>query len=157
MNKTLLTISLSISTFSFAQNYAIDQIPANLLTDAYAVIRQNDEKIELLKIDELKYTEDVVVTVLSKAGDNYVDAQTDYNPNTRIDLFEATLYDANGKEIKKFKTKDFGDQSYVTGGLAAVHKLICHHHHNAIICQCHIHRISRILNISLIFCHKTSI
>ena len=116
MNKTLLTISLSISTFSFAQNYAIDQIPANLLTDAYAVIRQNDEKIELLKIDELKYTEDVVVTVLSKAGDNYVDAQTDYNPNTRIDLFEATLYDANGKEIKKFKTKDFGDQSYVTGG-----------------------------------------
>ena len=91
MNKTLLTISLSISTFSFAQNYAIDQIPANLLTDAYAVIRQNDEKIELLKIDELKYTEDVVVTVLSKAWDNYVGAQTDYNHNTRIDLFEATL------------------------------------------------------------------
>ena len=116
MNKTLLIFSLFYGSFSLAQNYAVDQIPANLLTDAYAVVRQNDEKIEFLKIDELKYTEDVVVTVLSKAGDNYVGAQTDYNPNTKIDVFEATLYDTNGKEIKKFKTKDFSDQSYVTGG-----------------------------------------
>ncbi len=116
MNKTLLITSLFIGTYGFAQNYAVNQIPANLLTDAYAVVRQNDEKIELLKVDELKYTEDVVVTVLSKAGDDYVGAQTDYNPNTRIDIFEATLYDSTGKEIKKFKSKDFSDQSYVTGG-----------------------------------------
>lgn len=116
MKQTLLFSTFLISSFSFAQNYAVDQIPADLIKDAYAVVRKNEEKIELLKVDELKYTEDVVVTVLSKAGDNYVGAQANYDPNTKIDLFEATLYDANGKEIKKFKTKDFGDQSYVTGG-----------------------------------------
>ena len=116
MKQTLLFSTFLISSFSFAQNYAIDQIPADLIKDAYAVVRKNDEKVELLKVDELKYTEDVVVTVLSKAGDNYVGAQANYDPNTKIDLFEATLYDVNGKEIKKFKTKDFGDQSYVSGG-----------------------------------------
>ncbi|WP_291121325.1 DUF3857 domain-containing protein [Empedobacter sp. UBA7248] len=116
MKQTLLFSTFLISSFSFAQNYAVDQIPADLIKDAYAVVRKNEEKIELLKVDELKYTEDVVVTVLSKAGDNYVGAQANYDANTKIDLFEATLYDANGKEIKKFKTKDFGDQSYVTGG-----------------------------------------
>ncbi|MDH0673055.1 DUF3857 domain-containing protein [Empedobacter sp. GD03861] len=116
MKQTLLFSTFFISSFSFAQNYAVDQIPADLIKDAYAVVRKNEEKIELLKVDELKYTEDVVVTVLSKAGDNYVGAQANYDANTKIDLFEATLYDANGKEIKKFKTKDFGDQSYVTGG-----------------------------------------
>ncbi|MDM1552520.1 DUF3857 domain-containing protein [Empedobacter falsenii] len=116
MKQTLLFSTFLISSFSFAQNYAVDQIPADLIKDAYVVVRKNEEKIELLKVDELKYTEDVVVTVLSKAGDNYVGAQANYDANTKIDLFEATLYDANGKEIKKFKTKDFGDQSYVTGG-----------------------------------------
>lgn len=116
MKQTLLFLTFLISSFSFAQNYAVDQIPDDLIKDAYAVVRKNEEKIELLKVDELKYTEDVVVTVLSKAGDNYVGAQANYDANTKIDLFEATLYDANGKEIKKFKTKDFGDQSYVTGG-----------------------------------------
>ncbi|MGV0920855.1 DUF3857 domain-containing protein [Empedobacter falsenii] len=116
MKQTLLFTTFLISSFSFAQNYAVDQIPADLIKDAYALVRKNEEKIELLKVDELKYTEDVVVTVLSKAGDNYVGAQANYDANTKIDLFEATLYDANGKEIKKFKTKDFGDQSYVTGG-----------------------------------------
>ncbi|MGL5234277.1 MAG: DUF3857 domain-containing protein [Empedobacter falsenii] len=116
MKQTLLFSTFLINSFSFAQNYAVDQIPADLIKDAYAVVRKNEEKIELLKVDELKYTEDVVVTVLSKAGDNYVGAQANYDANTKIDLFEATLYDANGKEIKKFKTKDFGDQSYVTGG-----------------------------------------
>ncbi len=116
MKQTLLFSTFLISSFSFAQNYAVDQIPADLIKDAYAVVRKNEEKIELLKVDELKYTEDVVVTVLSKAGDNYVGAQANYDPNTKIDLFEATLYDANGKEIKKFKTKDFGDQSHVSSG-----------------------------------------
>ena len=116
MKQTLLFLTFLISSFSFAQNYAVDQIPDDLIKDAYAVVRKNEEKIELLKVDELKYTEDVVVTVLTKAGDNYVGAQANYDANTKIDLFEATLYDANGKEIKKFKTKDFGDQSYVTGG-----------------------------------------
>lgn len=116
MKQTLLFSTFLISSFSFAQNYAVDQIPSDLIKDAYAIVRKNEEKIELLKVDELKYTEDVVVTVLSKAGDNYVGAQANYDANTKIDLFEATLYDANGKEIKKFKTKDFGDQSYVTGG-----------------------------------------
>lgn len=116
MKQTLLFLTFLISSFSFAQNYAVDQIPADLIKDAYAVVRKNEEKIELLKVDELKYTEDIVVTVLSKAGDNYVGAQANYDTNTKIDLFEATLYDANGKEIKKFKTKDFGDQSHVSSG-----------------------------------------
>ena len=115
MKKTLL-FSTFMCSFIYAQNYAVDQIPADLVKDAYAVVRQNDEKIELLKVDELKYTENVVVTVLSKAGDNYVGAQAYYNPNTKIDVFEATLYDAFGKEVKKFKSKDLLDQSAVSNG-----------------------------------------
>ena len=44
MKKTLL-FSTFICSFIYAQNYAVDQIPADLVKDAYAVVRQNDEKI----------------------------------------------------------------------------------------------------------------
>jgi len=116
MNKILLLTTFFITHFCYSQDYSVDKISADLLQDAYAVIRQKNEAVELLKIDELKYTEDVVITVLSKAGDNYVGAYTNYSPSTKINLFEASLYDASGKEIKKFKSKDFGDQSNVDGG-----------------------------------------
>ncbi|GGE92623.1 protein of unknown function [Chishuiella changwenlii] len=116
MNKILLLTTFFIANFCYSQDYSADKIPANLLQDAYAVVRQKNETVELSKIDELKYTEDVVITVLSKAGDSYVGAYTNYSPSTKINLFEASLYDASGKEIKKFKSKDFGDQSNVDGG-----------------------------------------
>lgn len=116
MNKILLLTTFFITHFCYSQDYSVDKISADLLQDAYAVVRQKNETVELLKIDELKYTEDVVITVLSKAGDNYVGAYTNYSPSTKINLFEASLYDASGKEIKKFKSKDFGDQSNVDGG-----------------------------------------
>ncbi|WP_313581904.1 DUF3857 domain-containing protein [Chishuiella sp.] len=116
MNKFLLLSLFFTTQFSFSQEYTVNKIPEKLVDNAYAVIRQSNESIELIKIDELKYTEDVVITVLNKAGDSYVNARSNYNPNTKIDLFEATLLDSNGKEVKKFKSKDFNDQSYITDG-----------------------------------------
>jgi len=116
MNKFLLLSLFFTTQFSFSQEYAVDKIPEKLVDNSYAVVRKNYESIQLTKVDELKYTEDVVITVLNKAGDNYVGARTNYNPNVKIDIFEASLIDSNGKEIKKFKSKDFNDQSYITGG-----------------------------------------
>lgn len=116
MNKLILFISIFISQLVFSQDFAVNNIPENLKENAYAVVRQKNETIELLKVDELKFTEDVIVTVLNKAGDSYVGAYTNYSPNTKVNLFEASLLDASGKEIRKFKSKDFGDQSNVDGG-----------------------------------------
>ncbi|WP_313375977.1 DUF3857 domain-containing protein [Chishuiella sp.] len=116
MNKFILLSLFFTTSFSFSQEYAVDKIPEKLVDNSYAVVRKNYESIQLTKVDELKYTEDVVITVLNKAGDNYVGARTNYNPNVKIDIFEASLIDSNGKEIKKFKSKDFNDQSYITGG-----------------------------------------
>lgn len=41
MKQTLLFSTFLITSFSFAQNYAVDQIPADLIKDAYAVVRKN--------------------------------------------------------------------------------------------------------------------
>lgn len=112
LSTTLLFLPLSI----FAQFYPINQIPAELKQDAYAVVRSDKTDIQLNAINEYKHTNEVVITVLDKSGDNYVGAYQYYDPNTKIETFEAEIFDGSGKSIRKFKSKDLADASAVTGG-----------------------------------------
>lgn len=116
MNKFLNSTLLFAPFYLFAQFYPVNQIDENLKKDAYAVLRQSTTDIQLNSFNEFKQTRESVISVLNKAGDGYVDAYSFYDPNTKIDLFEAEVYDATGKSIRKFKMKDLSDQSAVSGG-----------------------------------------
>lgn len=116
MNKFLPSTLLLLPFSLFAQFFPIDQISPELKKDAYAVIRSDKTDIQLNSINEYKHTNEVIISVLDKSGDSYVDAYQFYDPNTKIDLFEAEIFDGNGKSIKKFKSKDLSDASAVSGG-----------------------------------------
>ncbi|MBS7333108.1 MAG: DUF3857 domain-containing protein [Weeksellaceae bacterium] len=116
MNKFLPATLFLIPISLLSQFYPVDQIPTELKKDAYAVIRSDKTDVQLNSINEFKYTNEVVISVLDKSGDSYVDAYQHYNPNTKIDLFEVEIFDGNGKSIKKFKPKDLSDASAVSGG-----------------------------------------
>ncbi len=116
MNK-FLTTSLLLSPFLiFAQFYPVNQINPEVKKDAYAVIRKATVEVNLNAINEFKFNEEVVITVLDKSGDAFVNAHQFYDPNTKIDLFEAEIYNEAGKFIRKYKLKDFADASAVSGG-----------------------------------------
>jgi len=116
MNKLLPSTFLLLPLSLLAQFYPIDQIPTDLKQDAYAVVRSNKTDVQLNSITEFKYTNEVVISVLDKSGDDYVDAYQYYDPNTKIDLFEAEIFDGSGKSVKKYKSKDLSDASAVSGG-----------------------------------------
>ena len=116
MNKFLTTSLLLSPILILAQFYPVNQINPDLKKDAYAVIRNAKTEINLNSINEFKYSEEVVITVLDKSGDSFVDAHQFYDPNTKIDVFEAEIYDESGKSIRKYKLKDFVDGSAVSGG-----------------------------------------
>ncbi|QTV06843.1 DUF3857 domain-containing protein [Faecalibacter bovis] len=116
MNKFLPATLFLIPISLLSQFYPVDQIPTELKKDAYAVIRSDKTDVQLNSINEFKYTNEVVISVLDKSGDSYVDAYQHYDPNTKIDLFEVEIFDGNGKSIKKFKPKDLSDASAVSGG-----------------------------------------
>lgn len=100
----------------FAQFYPVHEIPTALTQDAYAVVRSANTHIQLNTVNQFKYSEEVVITVFDKSGDPFVNAHQFYDPNTKIEAFEAELYDAQGKMIEKFKSKNFSDVSAVSGG-----------------------------------------
>ncbi|MBQ0147356.1 MAG: DUF3857 domain-containing protein [Flavobacteriaceae bacterium] len=116
MNKFLPSLLLLFPLSLIAQFYPIDQISADIKTNAYAVVRLDETSINLNSINEYKYTNEVVISVLDKSGDSYVNAHQFYDPNTKIDLFEVEIFDGSGKLHRKFKSKDLSDASAVSGG-----------------------------------------
>lgn len=112
----LLFLFLSVCCFSQKNDYAVVLIPQNLLENANAVVRNNAVEITIEDFDKMLVTKREVVTVLNKLG--IVDARMAerYDNDTKINKLSAKIYNAYGKEIKKYKKRDFLDVSAVSGG-----------------------------------------
>lgn len=102
--------------YSQEELYSAATIPSELKSKANAVVRYNDQKIEIKAYNEILVTQKRIVTVLSKAGNSDIDAVFHYGRGIDIKNLEVKIFDAYGKELKKIKEKDFQDVSAVSGG-----------------------------------------
>lgn len=116
MRKLLSILSLFTFIILTAQNFSASEIPASLKENAFAVIRNDHTTIDIHSISKVIHTTELVITVFDKSGDKFAQPYELYDPTTKITTLEAVYYDKNGKEIKKFKSKDFLDQSYISEG-----------------------------------------
>lgn len=94
--------------------YNINNIPEPLRTNANAVYRVLNTVIELDAVDRMTITEHVVLTVFNKNGLSALKPVAYYDNSSSIQAISANVFDKNGKQIKKFKKKNFVDVS-VTG------------------------------------------
>ncbi|TDD76270.1 DUF3857 domain-containing protein [Flavobacterium caseinilyticum] len=108
---------LFFTSLIFAQKteYNSLSISDSLKENANAVIRLNQIEILISSQRNMNVITKRVVTVLNEKGLDAIDAVENYDKRTTIRNIETTVYDAFGKEIKKFKRKDFKDQSAVGG------------------------------------------
>lgn len=91
-------------------------IPSELRENANAIIRLENTHIEIEAFNKMTYNNKRIVTILNSSGDGKHGAFMGYDNNTNIKKLEAKIYNAQGKEIKKFRKNDFVDQSAVDGG-----------------------------------------
>lgn len=116
----LLIFFWFISLFSVnAQDESLlnsNTIPLTLKINANAVVRSESIHIEIKDYDEMVYTNQRIVTILNKEGNNRLGAYQHYDKNTNIKKLDARIYNSQGEEIKKFREKDFLDVSAVSGG-----------------------------------------
>lgn len=91
-------------------------IPISLRENANAVVRLDDNHIEVKSYNKMVLTNKRIVTILNSSGDSKVDAYLGYDKGISIKKMEARIYDSDGKEIKKIKKNDFEDMSAVPGG-----------------------------------------
>jgi len=110
-------IILFFTTFVFSQKpeYSALIITDSLKQNANAVVRLNQIDIGIVSQRNMIVKTKRVVTVLNEKGLGAIDAAENYDKRTSIKTIEATVFDSDGKEIKKIKRKDFKDQSAADG------------------------------------------
>ncbi len=116
MKKLFLILLLAgIATLSKAFDYPVTAIPDSLKTNANAVKRYDEIRIEILSPEKAKVYTHYATTILNEAGNDYADYNSYYDKFTSINYISGTLYDADGKAVKHMKTKDMKDESTYDG------------------------------------------
>lgn len=110
----LFFCGFSCNILGQSNEFAVAGIPPSLLQHANAVIRNEEIKIEINAVDKMTVYTSRTVTVLNENGNTHSAAGQYYNKSLKIKDQRATVYDAEGKEIKKYKQKDFLDVSAIS-------------------------------------------
>jgi hypothetical protein len=95
-------------------DYAVSKISPALLKNANAVLRFENIKFEILSTKEAVETNHYVITILNENGDEWAEFEEYYDKLREINSVEGFLYDANGKQLKRIKTRDAQDISGVS-------------------------------------------
>ncbi len=93
--------------------YAVAFIPKEMLKNANMVRRMEAIEFNLKSPGEAVFTHKYALTILNAAGDRYSNLVVPYDKLFVIREISGTLYDANGKQLKKVKNKEIQDRSGV--------------------------------------------
>lgn len=108
-------------------DYPVSSIAPQLLKNANAVLRMEKLRLEVISPGKLQYTNHYAITILNEAGDGWADFSEYYDKFRSISSVEGILYNAEGKQVKKIKTKDVEDLSGVSGGSLIDDNRVKHH------------------------------
>lgn len=116
MARTLLLVFIFTCKVSFAADapYAAKNIAPILLKDANVVKRNEAIRFEVFNTTKTKLNYKYAFTILNEKGDKYASFMEYYDKLRKIESIEGTLYDADGKVLKKLKGKDIQDLSGVS-------------------------------------------
>ncbi|WP_225000045.1 DUF3857 domain-containing transglutaminase family protein [Cesiribacter sp. SM1] len=114
---SLLPLQQALAFAGPGNKYPAAQIPEELKKGANAVIREEVTTFRILSTGKAEETLKKVVTVLNPQGDDEALMFAPYDKLNKHKKLEGVLYDASGKQVRKLKSSDVSDQSYLDGGL----------------------------------------
>ena len=106
-----LAFLLCTATLLGQQEYSVLSIPKELIANTNSVVLDELIEVDVTNIAKMITKKRKVVAILNKRGDGDIDLKEFYSSNSRVRNIEARIYDAFGKEINRFKKKNFTDVS----------------------------------------------
>lgn len=103
----LFTIIFSLN--SQAQEYSAVGIPDSLKENAHSVLRSYIKDFKLNTINSGTEKVHKVITILNKNGDADAELYLMYDPDSKLSINKARIYDKNGKLVKKIKDSEIYD------------------------------------------------
>jgi len=88
---------------------------ATIGKNANALVKNNDVEIYIQAYNKIVVQSHRIVTIYNESGDYKGQAYEYYDDTSKIKALEATVYNANGEKIKRFKEKDFKDVAAADG------------------------------------------
>lgn len=117
MRFLFIVSSLLFCFISSAQSpYQALVLDEALTKNANAIVRLDEMYVTIENYKSMKVVTRRVVTVLNEDGEQYIQAFAFYDNNQKVEELSATIYNALGNELNKYKKKDFVDQSATGGG-----------------------------------------
>ena len=113
---TILLLLFLVIGHSKANNpgYAVSNIPEELKEGANSVVRQHNVVFEVESAGKAIESYIYSITLLSRSASDLGMHLVSYDKFTKIKKFDGAVYDAYGKEIKKFKKSDVKDFSSIS-------------------------------------------
>jgi hypothetical protein len=116
MNKKLVSLlagnCMALLVLAGGGEYAVSAIPFDLRKNAHVVKRMEQISFEIINTGEAILKKKYAVTIMDENGDRQAGFEEYYDKLHEIKNIEGTLYDADGKELKRLKNKQIID---VTG------------------------------------------
>jgi hypothetical protein len=113
---TLLFFLVIYSAFSGGDpKYPVSAIPDDLKNDVNAVVREDKMIYKILSRSKATLYSLFAVTILNEKGKHFAERVFGYDKLTKIKDLSGSVYDANGKLIKKIKNSEIRDQSSFDG------------------------------------------
>jgi hypothetical protein len=113
----MLVLLLSISSLQAQQNqqYSFSDIPAELLKNSNAVVRDDITKYEIVHKGRGKSYSRFAITILNRKADHFAEVRLRYSKLSKITSVVGRCYDKYGKVVKELKKKDIMDYSAYDG------------------------------------------
>jgi hypothetical protein len=113
----LAIVFLSTLTGAFAENpkFPVSDIPENLKKEANVVVREDRTSYKILSRNKGRFNAYLAVTIFNAKGKKFATTVLGYDKLVKITNLKASVYDADGKLIKKLKNSEIYDQSSFDG------------------------------------------
>jgi hypothetical protein len=111
----LLFSSITTEIFSQVNVYDASTIPAILKENAHSVKREEKINFEVKDISNAKLSVHQVFTVLDPEADDVLFFKQITDEFTKLDDAEIRVFDADGKQVNKYKMKDMRSQGIADG------------------------------------------
>jgi hypothetical protein len=102
--------------FAQKEDFQALQLPSELTENANALVRLHEVHVDVRSLKDVRIQHRTVITVLNNAGNRLAQDYIYYDNSIRVRSAEAVIYNAAGREIRKFRRRDFKDISAVDSG-----------------------------------------
>lgn len=103
--------------------FPVSDIPEELRKNVNVVVREDEVVFTIIDKNKAKEVNHFAVTIFNAKGKDFAERSFFYDKFTKISSLEASVYDSNGKLIKRLKKGDIEDQAAFDGSLFSDNRL----------------------------------